>query len=405
MKKSILMLLLSTSLLAKAQLHEIPLNDFKDIQDIKEKKYEFNVTAAALADSNSDGIKLIVTGLDEDIKTKVQLLGSLKPIAAQYADKKAIFPVLQQVKTGILEFKLIFDGKERATITFKLEEGVLGAVKSQSLPPGPEKDIESYIGAITSANFVGNNKFLSNLTPIINLGGVVNIIKQKDRSSMYKSKLADGVQVGKEEKKTGKTSFYWDLDINPYLGGEIDTKDSNAFIPAMMLYGRAGLTINNNLNWEVGKSRIIFMPLGFGLKFIPNLKDSSNTIIQHNLRVGFAYKYAEAFLISAQYTHGFHNITSESEKNFKKVFGNMGTDISYLTVTGTFAVMGKSKEITNYVFMEWRGQLGKSRYADFTNNRILTVGVRKTLDLSGGIFQSATTDKSIKETNKMRGGL
>lgn len=250
----------------------------------------------------------------------------------------------------------------------------------QKPPPTPDSNtFETYMGALANANFIGNNKFLSNLTPVINLGGVVNLYTSTNER------------------------FSWSLDVNPYIGGEIDTKDSTSFIPALMLYGRGGFVFNNYLNLDYEKVHLSFMPIGFGLKFIPNLKDSGRTIIQHNLRAGIALRYADVFSVSAHLTHGWHNLTSQSKENYKKIFTNTATDITYLTVTLQMALRGTKDEVTNYIYFEWRGLLSKKPYEAFNNNTILTLGLRKTLELGGGgssAFRQASSGG--KNRNRIR---
>jgi hypothetical protein len=200
---------------------------------------------------------------------------------------------------------------------------------------------------------------------MVSLGTIVNLISNKD------------------------IHFNWDLDVNPYIGGQIDTKDSSSFIPALMLYGRAGLGLNNYLSWGADKAKIILMPFGFGLKLVPNIRDTNTIIVQHNLRAGVAIQYANTFLIGIQYTYGFHNSTSESKIFYNKTFAQNATDIRYLTISGQFSVKGNSNDINNYVFIEWRGLLNKKSYEAFTNNAIITFGLRKDLSLST-IFASST---------------
>ena len=217
----------------------------------------------------------------------------------------------------------------------------------------------------------GNNKFLSNLTPIVTLGIITPLCTSQNKK------------------------FNWSSDVNPYLGAQIDTKDSVSFIPALMLPGRVGFILNNYLSWTIKeKVHLTFMPLGFGLKLIPNIKDSNTVIFQHNFRTGIALGYFDVFLIGAQYTHGFHNTTSESERFFKKVFSKGTTDISYITISGQFYV--KSTEDTkNFLYIEWRGLSSKKAYPSFTNNSIITIGYRGDLSLTH-IFSAGSNKSSAK---------
>ncbi|MDB5089720.1 MAG: hypothetical protein JWR09_3714 [Mucilaginibacter sp.] len=268
-------------------------------------------------------------------------------------------------------FDVFFAGTKVGSVQYDLKQ------KTKAVTNDPE----GYLGVITSANFIGNNKFLSDLTPIVNLGGVATI-KQTDH-------------------------FSWQMDINPYMGAQINTKDDAALIPALMLYGRAGFAYNNYLNFfdKDQKAQFTLMPFGFGLKFIPNLRDTDNLIIQHNIRFGMAFKYDNKIGISAQITRGWHNLTSSSQKDFNTVFGAVPSDITYATVVVQAAFAGKSGDISNYIFFEWRGLLSKKNYSTFDNNRILTLGLRKTLDLTGGGAFAAGTGNGSNKRNIVRPSL
>lgn len=315
--------------------------------------------------------KIIITGVTkaELDKIVVQAVTSKQDISRNlisFQGGTGTIPVDEEIKKGEVSFDVLVDEKSIARLTFDVQKGsqTTGSQQPPSKNDADEEDADSsfngYLGVLASANFVGNNKFLNNLTPVVNLGGVVPLIGP------------------------GEKGFSLLLDINPYLGGTIDAKDSVAYIPALMLYGKGGFVFNSYLNFEIKKTCITIMPFGFGLKFIPDLQDSSLNVIQHNIRGGIAIRYSNDFLLSGQITHGWHNLTSQSKENFNTVFSRKTTDISYLTVLAQLALRGKKNAITNYIYFEWRGLLSKERYAPFTNNAILTLGLRKTLELGAG---------------------
>lgn len=369
MKFFYLICLLSITNLLKAQDYKFPVGDLKQTD-----KAEFTNNKVNLA--NADEVKKIkvrITGTDADLdKVKLTAFGDpANPIAGTKVDGGLEF-ILKDAfsKTPpITAFDVYFGDEIKGVVSFTTSNSTTGTP-----PPPPDKDkgpFDTYIGAMASANFVGNNKFLSNLTPVVNLGNIINL-------------TADDKPV------------IWQLDVNPYLGAEIDTKDSVSFIPALMLYGRAGFVINNYLKFTLGKKKkvgISVMPLGFGLKFIPNLQDSGRTLIQHTLRTGIAFSYSDDLLIGAQLTQGWHNLTSESKKTYEKVFTNKATDISYITVLAQMALHAESEKGTNYIFFEWRSLLSKKHYADFTNIAILTFGIRKTFEMSA-IFRQTSSGGS-----------
>lgn len=378
MKTKMLIFFLAIAINAKAQFK------FSELDIAKVKESKISVDLKVPGDITKMKVIIEETPADEEANlTLVYATNTSKTVASRTYDpssKKLIFELSKEINDGIVGFELRQNDSPVAKIIFALTTSSINSEEEDD-KDDETKPFESYIGALASANFIGNNKFLSNLTPVVNLGGISNVIK--------------------------KGAFSWDIEVNPYIGSEIDTKDSVSFMPAMMLYGKAGITLNNFFNFRIGKKVVLnFMPIGFGMKFIPNLKDSSNTVIQHNIRTSLTFSFDKKFMLSAQYTHGWHNMTSQSESNFKKIFGNIATDISYLTVTGHFGVPGKNSEITNYLFMEWRGLLSRDRYAPFTNNRILTIGIKKTLELRGNGISGASTDgQSGSGGYKLRHGL
>lgn len=216
-----------------------------------------------------------------------------------------------------------------------------------------DNELTTQFGALLNYNFVGNNKFLSNVTPII--------------------------RYGAEKTLYSKKHFQWTMDMHLYAGADIETKDSSTFIPALMLYGRGGLNINNYFYFNIGdttkepKARIVIFPACFTIKMLPNVQDSQTIIIQHNLRTGLAFQLDNLFILGFQYTHAWHNLTSESKKHFDKVFGT-ATDIDYVTVTLQYA----PQNVNNmHVYLEWRSLLSTGRYSGFDNISVLTAGIRK----------------------------
>ncbi|MBS1605344.1 MAG: hypothetical protein JST42_21950 [Bacteroidetes bacterium] len=363
MKQLILFFLGSTPACLLAQHYEIKKDDLTATATFTKSGNKLDASTLAEAyilfpDLSADDLK----------KLKVTVHKKADALAPDAATPNK-FPISDLLTSTSSAFDIFFDNQQKGTVSFDFTAATTASAASDDSGT-PDTTIEAYVGALASANFVGNNKFLSNLTPIINLGGVVPLVKQ-----------------------TG--SFSWDLDINPYIGADVASKDTATFLPSLMLYGRAGLSLNNYLNFDISdKLRFVFMPFGFGLKFIPNLLDSGNTIIQHNIRGGIAFRYTDVFVIGAQLTHGWHNLTSASEVNYKKAFGTAATDIDYITVIGQFSFKGKKTGASNYIFFEWRNLLSRKHYEGLPNSAILTLGLRKTLELTGGgVFAAAANKK------------
>jgi hypothetical protein len=236
------------------------------------------------------------------------------------------------------------------------------SVISPVVPPGPNTkppkveegnvgEKNSVLEPLLSYNFSGGNNNLSNLTPVIKYGW---------------------------ERKMNKK---WTLAINPYAAGQIDVKDSTNMIPGLMLPGIAGLRINNFIEFPAGddNGKIVWYPINLGLKLMTNYLDSSQVLVQSNIRTGIGYSLENYFQFGISYTYGWHNITSESESHFKNIFKRNKTNISYLTVV-LETYLKKEVESPTLLFFEWRGLLNKDDFR-LPNSKILTIGFRKQFSL------------------------
>lgn len=224
---------------------------------------------------------------------------------------------------------------------------------------GEGGDISSVLSPLLAYNFSSGNNTLGNLTPVVNYGW---------------------------NKETGKfLGGKCLLAANPYSAGQINIKDSNAYLPALMLPGIAGLNLNMFITYGNDNFQFIWFPLNFGLKLNTNFQDSSKIIFQHNFRTGFGFKYSTLFQMGMQYTWGWHNLTSESEQAFKKLFNTQKTNISYITVTLETMLnnpQSSGKSGSSILFLEWRCLTNKGSFSGLPNAQILTIGFRKDLNLS-----------------------
>ncbi|MGJ1225349.1 hypothetical protein ACR78H_07420 [Sphingobacterium siyangense] len=226
------------------------------------------------------------------------------------------------------------------------------------------------LSALLSYNFSGSKRNGANFTPVINYGWV----KEWD------------VRSGNSKKK-------WAMEIQPYVGGQINARDSSSYLPGLMLPGIAGLKIDLSYRYR-GEQGFSFLvsPLNFGYKLVSNFADSSLTIAQHNVRSSIAIGYADFFMLSAQYTYGWHNSISESAKNFTNVFGKKASDIQYLNIILQTKLANLGNTVPTYLFIEWRGILNGKDYAQFSNNRIISFGIRSDIGFKN-------TSYSKKKTN------
>ncbi|WPV65280.1 hypothetical protein [Chitinophaga sp. LS1] len=260
----------------------------------------------------------------------------------------------------------------RDTLPTTPTDTVPAAVYTPSAPAAvavsdDDDDTKSVLTPLLSYNFSSGKNNLSNLTPVINYGWIKTI--------------------GKAFWGRAK----WELAINPYSAGQIDVKDSANYLPALMLPGIAGININNFFTFnENGNGHFILYPVNFALKLNTNFQDSGRIIAQYNVRCGMGFRYDDHFQIGIQHTWAWHNLTSESEESFKKVFNTEKSRISYVTVVfetyfntsheANTDVDGNDK--SNVLFLEWRCLTNRNDFKGFPNDRILTLGFRKTLNLS-----------------------
>lgn len=359
---------LFTSFLAKSQGYIFSYNQLDTTSNLiviaEDSRQKVNVTDAKDIETNA---VITITNVDASSANKIKVTyidsaGVTHEINSESINSDTlVFLLASHIELAKGNYQILIDDVKKADIQFVITMNTPPVTKTNNEP-----SVSTYLSALANANFVGDNKFLANLTPIVTFGSIVNIGEK------------------------------FSLDINPYLASDIDTKDSASFIPAMMLYGKAGFIFNSYFTVFNGKLKVTLMPAGFGLKILPNLKDSGINLFQHNLRIGAAISYSEVFQIGIQYTHGWHNLTTVSKNFYKDLFGSFATDIDYLTITGQFLIKGKAdsdpEKKSNILFMEWRGCLSKKRLSSFTNTEIFTIGFRKDFSLTT-IFSASTASK------------
>lgn len=228
----------------------------------------------------------------------------------------------------------------------------IGQVDDPNTTAATTSTLNSKLSALFSYNFSGNKRALSNLTPVVNYGWIKDWTKEN--------------------------GFTYSLGINPYVGGQINTRDSSSYVPALMLPGIAGLKIDGYITFQKNKDgfKFILSPVNFGYKLVSNFADTSAIIAQHNVRSSLAIAYGPLFMLSAQYTYGWHNSISESEKTFGTLMGKAATDIQYLNITLQTKIADFVAKSPTYLFIEWRGLLNGKSYQTFENQKIISIGFR-----------------------------
>lgn len=222
--------------------------------------------------------------------------------------------------------------------------------------------LEQSLSALVSYNFLGgDNSSISNLTPEVFYGW-------------------------NKGKKIYGTDFQ--IKVGPYVSGQIDIKDSAAYLPALMLQGHGGLVANSYIHFGADRHKFSISPLCLGLKFLSGFGESKKTLIQHNVRFALGYQYERLIALTMQYTIGWHGLTTQSEETYKEIFKtDKMHNAQYLNITLQTKIAKDAGEDENawYLFVSWRSFINnKNDYQDLPNEKILSLGLRKTLDFTSG---------------------
>jgi hypothetical protein len=225
------------------------------------------------------------------------------------------------------------------------------------------------LSALLNYNFIGDNNKLSNLTPEIFLGWNEYILGTKD------DLISSQIKVG------------------PFVSSLISIEDSTSYLPALMLPGNAGLVFNNYWIVKNDNHQILLSPVNFGVKMISGFSDTTKMLLQHTLRTALGYQYKDFFSVTAVHTWGGHDLTSFSERNFQNTFNQTESNIRYLTITIQTKISKQSNPILNtendsplYLFATWRKFLNNNDFNNLPNDRILTFGIRKTIDFTSSVM-------------------
>lgn len=224
-----------------------------------------------------------------------------------------------------------------------------------------EKSSGSKLSALMDFNFAGKQNKWSNLTPAVYYG------------------------FSEQFKTFGAAST---LQIGPYVGSTIDIKDSTSFLPALMLPGNAGVLANYSVRLgNEDNFSVVLSPLSFGLKVVSGFKDSTLSIVQHNIRHMVGIQWGKKFSLSAQYTQAWHSLISTPEENFHKIFNTAGTKVTYWNVTLTSLLAkdiigGDKTQAPLYLALSWRSFNKPEGIYKLPNARILTLSLITDLNLT-----------------------
>lgn len=224
-----------------------------------------------------------------------------------------------------------------------------------------QDDAEQNLSALLSYNFLGGQNSLSKMTPELFFGWNKYIFGKK----------GDLISV--------------QIKVGPYAASQIEVKDSSSYLPALMMPGNAGFILNNYIIIDKNKHKFLVSPINPGLKLMSNFSDTTKTLLQHNVRTAVGYQYDDLFSLTVQYTWGWHGLTSSAETNFSQTFNKSSTYVKYLTITIQSKISKNNNENPLYLFAAWRGFLNKNSFGNLPNDKILTLGLRKSIDFTAGV--------------------
>lgn len=224
-------------------------------------------------------------------------------------------------------------------------------------------------------NFAGKKNTWTNFTPAVYYGWTL--------SGNAKHKRKAG---GKKNVTMWTNTF----QVGPYIGTTISIQDSTSYLPAIMLPGNAGLTMNYFLTlFPKKKFNIEISPVNLGLKVVSGFTDSSISIVQYSVRHFIGFQFSDFLSASFQYTTGWHNATSFSQEQFRKIFNVKSTRVSYWNLGLTTRITkdlltGKDKETPLYFSINCRSFVKPKGSYGLPNARFITVGLATNLNLKSG---------------------
>lgn len=208
------------------------------------------------------------------------------------------------------------------------------------------------LSALLGYNFNGSSDW-SNLSPDLFLGWDENIVGYKN------------------------AGFSLNLRVGPTISSPGNIKDSSNYFRALMLPGNASFSALLYPTYSIDKFKILVVLAG-GLKVLSGLKDSSVVISQHNVRLGIGFQWDKLFSASFQYTFGWHDLTTESEKNYTKIFNQSNSAIKYIMIN----LQTYLPPLQLYLYGSWRKLLDYDKFKNFDgDSKIITIGIKKDIDL------------------------
>lgn len=169
------------------------------------------------------------------------------------------------------------------------------------------------------------------------------------------------------------------IRFGPTVSAANDRIDTDNYFRAMMLSGPVNFSVILYGTNESFGNKVKFIVLtGSSLKVIGNSAYNGN-IMQSNFKIGGGIELLRLFMISMHYTFGWHDISNESELNFKRTFQVDDTFVHYLSLN----LEGYSPATDLFLFVTWYKFINPEDFGEnnHIDSKIITIGMRKDLNL------------------------
>jgi hypothetical protein len=207
------------------------------------------------------------------------------------------------------------------------------------------------LSALMGYNFNGKGDW-SNINPEIFLGWTENIIG------------------------TDNSKLVWKLRVGPTVSTIKNTKDTLDYFRSVMLPGNGSFSFMTFAIYQPKDFKII-LSTAAGIKALSGFSDSTTAISQINVRMGLGFQFKKLLALSAQYTWGRHDFISQSEQTYKSLFQQDNTNVKYVTIT----LQSFLPSMELYFYSTYRQFLTDINIPGLNNKKIVTIGVRKDIDL------------------------
>lgn len=177
----------------------------------------------------------------------------------------------------------------------------------------------------------------------------------------------------------GKVKIY--LRVGPTISTIKSGGDTLDYYRSIMLPGNGSASILPYAEFKPSNDWTFIGATAGGVKVLTGITDTTNSIAQTNFRLGWGFQFKKLLGMTFQHTWASHNLTAESEGTYKRLFRQTTTKARYMTVTiQTYLV-----PLELFLYVNYRKFLTELEGVEPVNDRIISVGIRKDIDLLTGL--------------------